>query len=427
MSSPLKDPNIRLIYAATLFLGIGYGIAISLFSLYLTAQHFTKSDIGYLAAIFAAGLTITAIPVGQLIHKVSARGVLTAALIGYAGTVAALPYLKTFAGIGAARFIDGACSAGIWVGCETLLLTHADKEHKANVMSLYAICMSIGYVVGPLCAQRIATALSMQSAFLIAGVLATIAGLMVFFGLTPGVNAGAHEEPPEAGPYRTGTPVSEEKPAVSDTPAQSLVWSIKTSCLATFSYGYFQSSVVLFLPLYLVETRGISPTQTIIIPAFFAAGMLLFTNVAGRLGDRFGHLRTMRVLAVLGALTIGGFFLLHSFAAMAAATFVAGATLASISPVSLALQGHVVNAREYARANGIYNAFYASGMLLGPPISSQVFRAFGGVPMLTHLAVLWGFFAIVSVVFRRDDPAERKRLGGGGGASGSGEAKLGVA
>ena len=136
--------------------------------------------------------------------------------------------------------------------------------------------------------------------------------------------------------------------------------------------------MVLFLPLYLAHEKGIAREQTIAIPALFAGGMLLFSNVAGRLGDCFGHLFLMRILAAIGCAMVLAFIGLGSYAPMAAAVFVAGATLASISPVSLALQGVVSQARDYDRANGIYNAFYAAGILLGPPLSSELFARFGG-------------------------------------------------
>ena len=68
----------------------------------------------------------------------------------------------------------------------------------------------------------------------------------------------------------------------------------------------------------------------------------------------------------------------------------------------LALQGLVT--REYHRATGIYNTFYAAGMVLGPPISSQIYHLYGGGPMLYHLAALWAAFVVFAQIFRRDDP-----------------------
>jgi MFS family permease len=113
----------------------------------------------------------------------------------------------------------------------------------------------------------------------------------------------------------------------------------------------------------------------------------------------------MRVLGTAGTAMVLGFVVLHSFTLMAVAVFVAGATLASISPVSLALQGIVTPPRDYNRSNAIYNAFYAAGMLAGPRASSLLFARYGGGAMLIHLAALWALFVVFTVVFWRDDPA----------------------
>jgi MFS family permease len=191
--------------------------------------------------------------------------------------------------------------------------------------------------------------------------------------------------------------------------ARTVVWKVKTSCLATFSYGYFQASVVLFLPLYLIEAKGIPERSTILITAFFAAGMLASSTFVGRLGDRYGHLLVMRALGAVGGTMVASFVLLGSFGTMCAAVFVAGATLAAISPVSLALQGVIMRPADLGRANAFYNAAYAAGMLLGPPVSSLLFTRYGGAAMLGHLAALWGVFVAFTLVFASDDPRVKNR------------------
>jgi MFS family permease len=192
------------------------------------------------------------------------------------------------------------------------------------------------------------------------------------------------------------------------TSAWTILARIKTSCFATFAYGYFEASVVLFLPLYLMHEKGIAKGLTIAIPAFFAAGMLLFTNLAARLGDRFGHLLLMRILGSIGGATVLAFVALGTFPPMAFAVFVAGATIASISPVSLALQGVVTDVADYDRGNSIYNAFYAAGILLGPPISGAIFGRWGGSVMLFHLAAMWAAFVAFAAAFASDDPASSR-------------------
>ena len=385
----VPDVNVWRIYGVTFALGMAYGTAISVISLFLDAHGFGKLAIGKLAAWFAGGIVVFSLPMGPLVRRFSAKHMLAVSLAGYAAAVTAFPFMHSFWAIAALRFFDGACSVGVWVSSESILLARSGKDNKAFVTSLYAIAVACGYVGGPIAAYACTKFLPLHFAFILAGVIALGASIYVFLRLAPDVRGQAPDDHPLA----------------AEGSALKLLWRIKTSCFGTFAYGYFQASVVLFLPLYLMERKGVTQPQTMVIPAYFAAGMLLFSNFAGRLGDRHGHLLLMRILGIIGMTMVLGFVYLDSYPAMCAAVFVAGASLASISPVSLALQGVVAHPSEYERGTSIYNAFYAAGMLLGPPISSYLFETRGGAVMLVQLALLWAAFVVFAFIFRTDDPA----------------------
>jgi len=119
----------------------------------------------------------------------------------------------------------------------------------------------------------------------------------------------------------------------------------------------------------------------------------------------------MRGLAIVGATMVLGFVFLQSYAVMGLAVLIADATLGSISPVSLALQGVSLRPEDYSRGTSIYTTFYALGMLFGPKISAAIFEHHGGATMLYHLVALWAGFILFSVIFYRDDPAARRRQG----------------
>jgi MFS family permease len=395
----IKDRNIEVVYGAILMLGVAYGIAISLIAHHLDARGFTKPEMGSLASWFALGIVSLSLPMGRAIRHLSAKTTLVACLAGYAGSVSLFPALDSYAAIAVDRFLDGAFSVGIWISCETILLSRAEAHMKAYVTSLYAVSIALGYVLGPLAAEAIVHVASIPRAFFVSGALAAAATLFVAASLDRDV--------PEREARDRGIEAPADALAGLQTPAATLLARIKTSCFATFAYGYFQASVVLFLPLYLVESKGMAREQTILIPFFFALGMLLLSNLAGRLADRHGHLLVMRILGVIGMSMVIGFVILPSYTLMAIAVFVAGATLASISPVSLALQGVVTEPRDYSRSNAIYNAFYAAGMLAGPKVSSLLFARYGGAAMLLHLGALWSAFVAFTVVFSKDDPAAR--------------------
>ena len=389
----VKDPAIRAVYVTILGLGTSYGLAISLVSVFLEERNFGKQEIGRLAIFFALGIVLLAVPSGYLIRKLGTKGVLVGSLVGYAAAVALFPFVTSYAGFAGLRFLDGAFSVCVWVSSETVLLARAPRTEKAWYMSLYAIALALGYVVGPLVSTVVVALASKSASFVAAGVLSLLTALFVTLKLDAKLaNDGIAEEPDNAGPKPEGR-----------LALRTIAWRIKMCCLATFSYGYFQASLVLFLPLYLKE-QGLTEIQTIVAPAFFAAGMLLFANTAARLGDEHGHLFLMRVLGSVGVLSIVGFLFVKAAGLVFLAAFIAGASLASVSPVSLALQGTVIPAADLSRAGGLYNAAYALGMLVGPPIAGALFAALSGRAMLLHFLVLWTVFVIFTVVFRKDDP-----------------------
>ncbi len=400
MLARVRDPATRLVYAAALLVGTGYGVSIALTALRLNELGFGKPAIGSLAAVFACGIVLASVPMASLLQRFSAKTVLVVSLAGYAVCVGVFPFLASWPGISAARFFDGACSVATWIGFETVLLRRAEAHQKAYVMSLYAVAVASGYLLGPLLAKGIVAFAPMRMAFLASSALALAACALVVLRL----DRAAAETTLTSG---AGHDAPESRPAAAMS-TLALLRRIRTSLFGTFAYGYFQASVVLFLPLYLIEQKGVAESRTILLPAFFAAGMLLFSNYAGKVGDRVGHLLVMRTLATIGAVMVAGFVWLDSWPLMCAAIFVAGATLAAISPVSLALQGVVVEAASYARANSLYNGAYAAGMLVGPPVSSLFFARFGGGAMLGQLAALWCAFVAFTIVFSKDDPAARR-------------------
>ncbi len=389
----IRDRNVWVIYAAILLLGIAYGVSIAVLAIHLDAHGIPKVAMGGLAAAFATGIVTFSLPTGWLIQRIGPKKTLLIALGGYAVCVTSFPFLTSLFTLTVARFFDGAFSVGVWVSAETALLSRADRENKAFVMSLYAVSLAIGYVVGPLVASGLVPVSGTSVTFIVAGILAVVATVIVLWKLD--------------GASSSHGPSTEEESRASSSAndALTVLWRTKTSCLATFSYGYFQASVVLFLPLYLIEAKHVDPQRTILVTAFFAGGMLAMATWVSRLGDRHGHLLVMRTLGAIGGAMVASFVLLSSFWAMCAAVFVAGATLASISPVSLALQGVVTPREDLGRANAFYNAAYAAGMLIGPPISSVLFTRHGGATMLFHLAALWAAFVAFTLAFANDDPA----------------------
>jgi MFS family permease len=401
MPRRIKDRNVWLINATIMLVGMGCGMAISIMAVFLDERGYSYTDIGAFASWSALGLVSFSLPAGACIRKYSARATLLVGLVVYSVSVAVFPLVAdSFWPAVGVRFVDGAATVAIWVSCETILLSRAGEKHKAYATTLYGISIALGYMIGPFMlwvATLLVTQMPSEAAFYGAGIIVVCTAALVFWRLDEDRSGSQDSSQPELG----------QSEAPPQTPFSALTWRIKTSCFGTFAYGYFQASVVLFLPLFLMAEKGIAKNDTKMIIGFFALGMLLFSNKAGQLGDRYGHLLLMRLLGVVGTVTVMAFVFLDAFWMMAIAVTLAGATLATISPVSLALQGVIVEPNDYSRSNAIYNAFYAFGMLLGPFLTSRILAAYSGAAMLYHLAALWAVFVVFSIIFSRDDPAAR--------------------
>ena len=131
------------------------------------------------------------------------------------------------------------------MSCETILLLRSDEDNKAYVTSLYAIAIAVGYIVGPLAANPIAR-VSRRSKD-------ASGRRRDRNGLSASSFSRASIQTRRARIEKRRRPPHGWKATIR----QLIRRRIKTSCFATFAYGYFQASVVLFLPLYLVESKGI--------------------------------------------------------------------------------------------------------------------------------------------------------------------------
>jgi predicted MFS family arabinose efflux permease len=396
----LPDRNLWVVYRTMLVLSTAYGIALANLPNVLAERHIDPSVVGQLASWFALGLVLFAAPSGAIIRRFSARVVLPVSIVGYGAMIAIIPLLSSYTALAVDRFVDGLFSMGAWMSGETLLLWRSNRQNKALAMSLSATFTMFGYVVGPAFSYAVSGFVAQELRFYIAGAIAVVAAIVCAIGLDPDPKPEARNEEPSEKP-----PETDDSKGFAGTLA--LAYRMKTSCAATFASGFFQASGALFIPRFLVEEKGIPEEQASLVVAFAAAGMLLVSNFAARAGDKYGHLAVMRALAMSGVVAMFAFLPLDWFPLMGLAIMVAGGCFSSMPPLSLALQGAIVSPAEYTRSNSIFNVFFASGLLVGPLITGNVFSSFGGSAIVFLFAGIWLIFVIVSVLFRKDDPRAR--------------------
>lgn len=417
-----KDPTVRVAYLMCLMLGVAYGVVMAVVAIYLNKERgLSETTIGGLAFFFSAGIAVFALPMGTLVRIWSPRVMLAIALIGYGAATALFPFLTTFAQMATARAIDGAFSVGAWISLETILLMRTTAITRGFVTSLYSIVLAIGYVIGSLFAAGWTFIAPTAYAFVCAGVLASLAALYGLARLERNLQPIAGSDHVEHGEPTAGDAAGGPTGEAAAPPSMlRLYWRIKTACITTFTYGYFQGSLVLFLPLFLIDHRFVPESQTKLLVAFFATGMAASVVPVGRIGDRHGHLKTIRALVAVGTAITVSVVYLPWFPVVAVMVFLAGAVLAPVYPLSIALQSLIAEPRDYNRSNALLNVSYALGTLGGPLICGYLYATyskdehglpspFGGELLFWQLAALWILVFVTTLMFRRDDPSLRRR------------------
>jgi MFS family permease len=405
----LPDRNLWVIYGTMLVLSTAYGIALAVLPMVLEDRELEPEVAGELASWFALGLVVFALPSGWFIRRFSARWTMVVSIVGYGVMIGILPLLRSYPALALDRFVDGVFSMGAWMSAETLVLWRSNRENKALATSLSATCTMAGYMVGPLVSYGVSGWVTPEARFFLAGAIALVAA--AWFGVMADGDPAEAQRHAEVGGGGGGggEGVGEVEAPAGVMGAMKLAWRIKVSCVATFASGFFQASAALFVPRFLVEAKAVPEERASLVVAFAAAGMLLIANFAARAGDRFGHIRVMRILAVAGVAGMLAMLPLKSFAAMGLVFVVAGGCISSMPPLSLALQGVTVCPAEYPRSNSIFNVFFACGLVVGPWTTGQVFGDTNGSGIVWLFALIWAVFVVVSLVFRADDPRFRGR------------------
>lgn len=281
------------------------------------------------------------------------------------------------------RALDGASLGVGIVACETLLLRSTVPSHRSRSLALYTLATAGGWALGPL--------LSALTSSLVPG-----AGFWVAGGAAVVAMAVAMQHAP--GPH-----TENEQPADVDTVAAPLSTLLRrniTACMTTLHFGAFQAALLIVLPLHVLH-QGNDGRVAMVAMASFAFGMVVFTLPNTARGERRGPAVAMQAVCVGGggAVIAAGLVPLHALAATTIA-FAIGATLATLSPLSLLLLVRHNDAAALGAANALYNAHYAVGLALGPIVVVGLITTVSTATLLVTMGVLWlahaGFIALTA-------------------------------
>lgn len=371
--------NVASLIASVLILQTAQGLLNVHLPLAFSADGYSRTELGLVAAAYSAGFMAGAWYGSLLLARVGHIRVFSAcAAILCAATLALHAAPNVFAWI-ALRVISGGAVAMMFAAIESWMSSSIVRSERGNVMGVYQVGTKAVLAFGP---------------FLVLGMSATsaepwmiAAGLMALAMAPVCFTSKAEPEPPKAQPLSLREQFITAPAAV----------------IACFGAGLVNAGVMAFAPIYASTHYGAASATT-----FYAAaqlGSLILQWPAGRLSDRLDRRLVIAGLAGIAAISAIALALVGERAPfwVAAAIFaVWGAGGLSFYGVAVAHMADRAELSRMAQATSGLLFVWAAGSVIGPALQGVagdllgpegVFWFAGIAAIGLTAAMLWRFTA----------------------------------
>ena len=265
----------------------------------------SDTQIGLMTGLaFAVFYTVLGIPIARLADRANRVSIISAALVIWSGTTALCGMAQNFGQMLAARIGVGVGEAGCSPPAHSLIADYYPPEKRASALSIYALGIPIGSILGLLAGGWIAEFWGWRRAFFIVGLPGILLAVFVKMLVREPIRGMSD---PQAG--QAAAP----QPPLLDTLAvlarnRTMVHLAMGGALTSFvGYGLGQ-----WLPAYFIRIHemGIAETATyfgLVLGVASAVGTLLGGTLADRLAKR--DLRAYAWLPAAGVLVAFPFYL----------------------------------------------------------------------------------------------------------------------
>jgi DHA1 family multidrug resistance protein-like MFS transporter len=385
--------TLYTVFVAQLFSAVGMSTIFPFLPLYVQELGTrTSLSIEFLAgAVFsaqAATMMLTSPLWGALADRFGRKLMIQRAMFGGAAIIFLMGYARTAEELVLLRAIQGLIT-GVVSAANALVASVAPRERLGFAMGMIQVALRAGVAVGPLIGGAIADALGYQQTFIVTAGMLIAGGLLVRYGVEESFSSGGRRRRGGAGLLSGWQHVLR---ASGVKPAYSL----------RFLAGLASVLIVPILPLFvqvLLPDASRINTLTGLMTGLASAATTATAVYLGRLGDRIGHRRVLRISALLAGL----FYLPQGFATQAwhllLLQALTGAAIGGIIPTVSALLASYTEPDAAGSVYGLDSSIFAASRALAPLLGSAVAVWFG-FPAVFALAGLL-YLALTMVAFWR--------------------------
>lgn len=357
-----------LIFAATVVFvdTIFYSALTPLLPRYSAELGLDKAQTGVLAASYAAGTFVGALPAGVLAARLGVRPTVLTGLALMAVSSVAFAFGTTALVLDVARFLQGVGGAASWAGALGWLIGAAPAERRGELIGAALAAGIGGALFGP-AVGALADVLGPRPVFASVGVISAV------------MMAWAMRMPP----------------AVSEpTRLNALVAGLRVPALYAGMWlvtlaGLIFGTIGVLLPLQMSAVGA----GTAVIAAIFlvAAGLEAFVSpLSGRVADRRGRLAPLLFGVLAAAVPVALMAFSHTVWALAALLLLASPAIGILWAPAVALLADVAEGLGVAQGLGfaLVNLAWAAGQTLGSAGSARLAQAAGDALPFLLLAAL---------------------------------------
>lgn len=353
-----------------------YYLLVPLLPRYARDLHLNQMEVGVLFGSYAVALLLATFPIAILTDRHGRRAVMLWGLAGLGITTLVFAFSTQYWLLVLARFLQGIAGSATWLPGMALLADHFPAESRGKAMGTAFAAANLGVLIGPPLSGLLVEHAGHAAPFLLGAVLVALDAAGRAFLL------------PEVEPTR-GPRLPFRQLLANPT--------IRVFAGAMALGSCFWALLESTLPIHLDRRFGQSPAQ---IGFFFAAAALAHTFTSplmGRLSDRLGRVRVLRVGLALAVVLLPLPVLLPRPWMVVLAMLGLGATASFImSPCSPAVADQVERqgSQSFASAFSILNLAYSVGLMVGPLVGGALVQAMGlpvalGLSGLGFGAYLW--------------------------------------
>ncbi|WP_291272075.1 MFS transporter [Geothrix sp.] len=336
-----------------------YYLLVPLLPRYARDLQLNQMEVGILFGSYAVALLLATFPVALLTDRYGRRGTMLWGLAGLMVTTLVFAVSKQYWLLVLARFLQGVAGAATWLPGMALLADHFPAESRGKAMGTAFAAANLGVLIGPPLSGFLDQHGGPSTPFLLGAVLVALdaAGRAFLLPVTE----------PKRGPKLPFRQLLSNRTIRVFAGAMAL-----GSCL----WALLEST----LPLDFNRRLGQSPTQIGLCFAAAAVAHTLTSPLMGRLSDRIGRARVLRVGLVLAAILLPLPALLPRSWMVVVAMMGLGSTASFImSPCSPAVADQVerLGSQSFASAFSILNLAYSVGMMVGPLVGGALVQGLG--------------------------------------------------